>query len=273
MLASSNGAAVTGILATQATAYWATAGATAPNTYTVATTTWREEGGGLYWLSVGSDEWATEGGYSLQVKATGADTFLAYVEVRDRLLSETDDDVISLTTGVTVKTLDTGAIDAKAWATGGLPAVAIATAAATFIADRAFAELATAHQEAGSVGEAWVIARQVLAGYRVANTNSGAVTYLSLIHIFTSSGGMRAVLYNVQEYREATVGNAQSNPLTTVGNPALQLVSIRGELTSAWRGATLDAELKAAQGETLPELKTNDKVEAAVSLDGGTRCV
>ena len=91
--------------------------------------------------------------------------------------------------------------------------------------------------------------------------------------LFTSSGGMRAVLYNVQEYREATVGNAQSNPLTTVGNPALQLVSIRGELTSAWRGATLDAELKAAQGETLPELKTNDKVEAAVSLDGGTTWV
>ncbi len=177
MLASSNGAAVTGILATQVTAYWATAGATAPNTYTVATTTWREEGGGLYWLSVGSDEWATEGGYSLQVKATGADTFLAYLEVRDRLVSETDDDVISLTTGVRVTTLGTGVIDAKAWATGGLPAVAIATAAATFIADRAFAELATAHQEAGSVGEAWVIARQVLAGYRVANTNSGAVTY------------------------------------------------------------------------------------------------
>ncbi len=90
---------------------------------------------------------------------------------------------------------------------------------------------------------------------------------------FTSTGAARAVLYNVQEYREATVGNAQSNPLTTVGNPALQLVSIRGELASAWRGATLEAELKAAQGETLPELKTNDKVEAAVSLDGGTTWV
>lgn len=186
MLASSDGTAVTGILSTQATAYWATAGATVPNTYTLGTDTWREEGNGLYWLSVGSDEWATQGGYSLQVKAAGAETFLAYVEARDRLLTETDDDVISLVSGVTVKTLDTGVIDNKSiaiyafasnnWATAAIPARAIATEAATFMAARAFAEPATAHQGAGSVGEAWVISRQVLAGYRVVNTNDGAVT-------------------------------------------------------------------------------------------------
>ncbi len=87
---------------------------------------------------------------------------------------------------------------------------------------------------------------------------------------FTSTGSQRAVLYNVGEYRAATIGNAVSNPFTTAGSAAMQIQSLRGELNSSWRGATVEAELKSAPGETMPELKTNDKVEADVSLDGGT---
>jgi len=132
--------AVTGITYTQATAYWGTAGAVAPNTYTLDANNWKEQGGGLYWLSLGSDEWATQAGYSLLVKATGADTAPAYVEVRDRLLTETDDDIISLPGTI----LDT---------------------------------LATAHQNAGSVGEALLLGRIVQAGTVVINTADNTMKY------------------------------------------------------------------------------------------------
>ena len=47
----------------------------------------------------------------------------------------------------------------------------------TLDAARAFAELSTAHQEAGSVGESWVISRQVVAGYREVNTSDNTIKY------------------------------------------------------------------------------------------------
>lgn len=86
---------------------------------------------------------------------------------------------------------------------------------------------------------------------------------------FTSSGENCAVLYNVQEYRPAVIGNAQSDPVSTEGNPDLQIVSLRGYVDDSWRGAHLEAELKAQPGRTLPELKANCRVSASVSLDGG----
>lgn len=86
---------------------------------------------------------------------------------------------------------------------------------------------------------------------------------------FISTGATRALLYNVQEYRTATVGNAESNPFTTEGSVAMQIESIQGQLDGSWRGATMEAEVKSQLGETMPELKANDKIDALVSLDSG----
>ncbi len=177
VLLQTNGVAVSGITYTQGTIYWATAGATVPNTYTLDTDNWREQGGGLYWVALGSDEWATQGGYSLQVKAAGAETFAAYVEVRDRLLADMDDDLIALVAGVNVNTIATGAIDAKAIAPGAIHATAISTAAATFLAGEWTGGILNTHQDAGSNGEALLTIRQFAAGNATANTQSGQVQY------------------------------------------------------------------------------------------------
>jgi len=85
-----------------------------------------------------------------------------------------------------------------------------------------------------------------------------------------TGGNDRAVLYNLMEYRAATVGGAVSNPGQTLGNEALKLKSLSGELTSSWHGGTLEAELEARLGHTMAELTPNCKVTGKVSLDAGS---
>lgn len=173
----SGGAAVTGILPTQATVQFATAGATSWNAYTLDTTNWREVGDGLYHVGIGASEWTGEGGYVAQVIATGAPTVPLYVEVRDRLLSETDDDVIAIlaraaNTGVKLAPTAIGTAQFQDYA---IPAAAIATAAYTLIADYVLDEVATAHQATGSVGKYLTDMRQRLAGYIVLNTQNNTI--------------------------------------------------------------------------------------------------
>jgi|GEM_PF-5288245 len=175
---------VTGILPTQATVQYATAGATAFNAFTLATTTWRELGNGFYSVLIGTSEFAAEGGYALQVIGSGADTVPAYVEVRDRLLSAIDDDLISIGANVLTVLGQTGtsgvklaptAIGTAQFQAGAIASLAIAGAAYTHIADQVLAAVATSQQGAGSVGEALVTVRQRVAGYLVMNTTANTI--------------------------------------------------------------------------------------------------
>ncbi len=85
--------------------------------------------------------------------------------------------------------------------------------------------------------------------------------------VFAGPGTSRAVLYNVQEYRSATIGGASSVPVESQGNEDFALTSISGELNSKWRGATLEATVKARTGKTIPAFKGNSKLVAKVTLD------
>lgn len=192
-LASSNGEPVTGLLPTEATVQYATAGAATLNPYTLDTENWIELGEGFYSLQIGASEFASEGGYPLLVMGTGADTVAAYVEVRDRLPAEMDDDIISLTATLTTVASevsavldDTGtsgvklaptAIGTAQWQNYAIPTLALATGLYTHIADQVLAALATSQQGTGSVGEAIVTIRQILAGYRVADTSDNTVKF------------------------------------------------------------------------------------------------
>ncbi len=197
-LASSDGNAVAGLTYTGATAYWGTAGGSTKNTYTLSTANWIELGDGYYWLAIGSDEWATQDGYSLEVVGVGAVTWPAYVEVRDRLLSETDSDIVSMAatiasmaatlssvamdaaailddTGTTGVKLAAAAIGTAQFQDYGIPSLALATSLYTHIADQVMAVVATSQQGPGSVGEILETVRQRLAGYQVINTNNNTL--------------------------------------------------------------------------------------------------
>ncbi len=77
----------------------------------------------------------------------------------------------------------------------------------------------------------------------------------------------RALLYNVQEYRPAHIEAAVSEPVQTQGNPQLKVMEASGSVSSRWRGATCQVTLRAEHGETLPAIKSNQKVKVQVKVD------
>lgn len=79
----------------------------------------------------------------------------------------------------------------------------------------------------------------------------------------------RGLLYNVQEFRHPTIGNATSNPVQSHANDELKLLDMSGSLNDRWRGATLSATLQAKPGHTLPEIRPNQKARGDVSCDDG----
>ncbi|GEM_PF-2768521 len=99
----------------------------------------------------------------------------------------------------------------------------------------------------------------------------GPTAYISHPDVtFTATDGTeRGVLYNVMEYRAAIPGAGTSSPVETQANDALQLERISGEMSDAWRGATMRAELYAKPGSSLPTYKGNELVKAEVSTDDG----
>lgn len=88
-----------------------------------------------------------------------------------------------------------------------------------------------------------------------------------------SSATQRAVLYNVQEYRAATIGGAVSAPQTSIGDDSFKLYQLEGELTDKWRGNTLTATIKAKAGSQVDELKPNRWVQAAVGANNAGSAV
>lgn len=89
---------------------------------------------------------------------------------------------------------------------------------------------------------------------------------------FTSDTHGRGVLYNVQEYRTPTIGDASSSAVESKANADFALTALSGELNAKWRGARLDATIKARAGKTLPTIYANAKIAAEVTLEatGGT---
>lgn len=81
---------------------------------------------------------------------------------------------------------------------------------------------------------------------------------------FASSGGNRALLYCVQEYRTATVGSAASSPIDTNGNAQFKLMGLSGRVSPTYRGSTLSAQVRALPGDDLGDLPPNMKLTAVV---------
>jgi hypothetical protein len=82
---------------------------------------------------------------------------------------------------------------------------------------------------------------------------------------FVSAGGKRPVLYGVQEYRTATVGSADSDPVTlTSGDATFRTLSVRGHVDRRYQGATCEIEYTAIPGEVLNEMRPNAKVVVGI---------
>ncbi len=79
----------------------------------------------------------------------------------------------------------------------------------------------------------------------------------------------RACLYTIQQYDAPEFAAGVSNPVTTDNNAQMSVVEASISLSRRWRGATLQARVEAAPGETLGAIKTNSKVVANLSLDNG----
>ena len=86
----------------------------------------------------------------------------------------------------------------------------------------------------------------------------------------TTDTSRRAILYNVQEYRNPTIGGAVSSEVCSGASNTFKLVSVNGLLDENWRGATLNAEVEARPGYTLADLKPNSKLKCFVSTNDGT---
>ncbi len=85
----------------------------------------------------------------------------------------------------------------------------------------------------------------------------------------TATGQERPVLYCVQDYRTPTIGGAVSAPGRTQGNANFKLLSMSGEATSAWRGATMEADVVALPGQTLNDVRPNTQLKGLVNVDDG----
>jgi len=85
----------------------------------------------------------------------------------------------------------------------------------------------------------------------------------------SASGTGRAALFRVQEYRTATIGDASSSPVSSSGRDTFRVMSLRGRLTSQWRGAEIEAVVEALPEMNPDVFKRNAKIEADVRLDDG----
>jgi len=82
----------------------------------------------------------------------------------------------------------------------------------------------------------------------------------------------RACLYNVQEYRLATIGGADSDPVTlTNGEETFRTLVISGHVDRSFKGATVDIDYCCKPGYVLNEIRPNAKVGVEVGAlpEGG----
>jgi len=86
---------------------------------------------------------------------------------------------------------------------------------------------------------------------------------------FVSSGSSRPALYNVQEYRPGTTGNADTSTVTTTGNNDFVLVSLSGRISDNWRGSTISATYRSKTPGSIEEVRPNSKLTATVDLTDG----
>ena len=88
-----------------------------------------------------------------------------------------------------------------------------------------------------------------------------------------SDRSKRACLYNVQEYRTATIGGAVSSPVElTAGEATFRTVAVAGRMDRTHQGATVDIEYECLPGYTLNEMRPNAKVGVSVGAlpEGGS---
>jgi hypothetical protein len=131
----------------------------------------REHGGGTYALRNLARKDVT-------VAADIGGTYLPSTDSLEALQEGgiTNRDVLLNRVGTIGVKVDTAAIGTAQFQTGAI-AGALATSAVTFIADRLLAAVATSQQGAGSVGEALVTLRQIMAGPATAHTGNNTVQY------------------------------------------------------------------------------------------------
>lgn len=104
----------------------------------------------------------------------------------------------------------------------------------------------------------------------VAPEYSGSDKARPVVTFASGGSSLRSVLYNVQEYRAATIGGASSSETVTLADDSFKLYKLEGELTDKWRGATLTATIKSKLGVQVDEIKPNRWCKAEVSLDNGS---
>jgi hypothetical protein len=90
--------AKTGVAFGDVTCKYSFEGATSLTTYTVTATEWKEAGEGKYWLLIGASEFTAEGKYEVSVTVTDAIVYNFTVEVRDKTIAESMNDVDSILT-------------------------------------------------------------------------------------------------------------------------------------------------------------------------------
>jgi hypothetical protein len=90
-----------------------------------------------------------------------------------------------------------------------------------------------------------------------------------MVTFTTSDKSYRACLYAVQQYNAPEFAYGDSNPIQTEKTSQLVVMEAQISLSARWRGATLQAQMEAAPGETLGFIKTNSKVQANLSLNNG----
>jgi hypothetical protein len=86
---------------------------------------------------------------------------------------------------------------------------------------------------------------------------------------FTSTGAKRAALFAVQEYRLATIGLADSDPVNLTGWPSFRALGVRGHVDKRYQGASCEIEYGCLPGETLNEIRPNAKVIVSSGASGG----
>jgi hypothetical protein len=80
-----------------------------------------------------------------------------------------------------------------------------------------------------------------------------------------SDRSKRAALYNVQEYRLATIGGADSDPVElTSGEETFRTLTVSGHVDRSYKGATVDIDYICKPGYVLNEIRPNAKVGVSI---------
>jgi hypothetical protein len=74
---------------------------------------------------------------------------------------------------------------------------------------------------------------------------------------FEAAATVRSVLYSVQEYRDATIGDVDSNPVTSALGSLFEVNSASGELSNRYRDSRVTVEVCAPPGYVPNIVKTN----------------